>query len=160
MNDRARCARWGVSARPRLLAIRTMRCCAPASVRTVFGHGIGLTQAEVRAAAPRRLDSTISIIVSLGGNSAGPGSGMLVSTMRCTTGGVAHDQFAEAIRAAGLWSSDSETRKFGRGQRHGTGCRSGPHQGESGHPSGRRHHSPRPVAETFNGADGGGRLLV
>ena len=45
-----------------------------------------------------------------------------------------------------LWFSDSKTQKSGRGQRHGIGCRSESHQGQSGYPSRRRHYSPRQVA--------------
>src|SRR6185436_16206769 len=60
----------------------------------------------------------------------------------------------------GFWSSGSKAQKSRREQRHGTGCRSEPHQGASGDPSRRRYCSARQVAGTFNAPDRGGRLLV
>ena len=75
--------------------------------------------------------------------------------------GLAYDQFAKATRVRGIWSSDSETQKLGRGgEQRGIGCRSRSRQDEKGRKSRRRHNSPRECAESLNGSVGGGRVFV
>ena len=146
-------------------SIGTMRRCSAATRRAGSDHPTGALDLRFARQQPPRLDSTISIIVSQAAIvPAGIGDARLDNPMhqrrcakhqRCSSGGnylgVARDQFTEP--ATGLWSSDPETQKSGRGQRHGIECRSGSPQGESEHPSRRRHYSPRQVAETFDGAD-------